>query len=110
MKSLAGLAIQSQESETMPERKVLEVQQGIWISDRWIRDAKLGPRLQVVVQPGEIRILPLSDEAEAGVSTAGREGPTSEDPVLAVAGILSGEPPSAEDIEQELYGGNAAAL
>ncbi len=91
----------------MFDREVLEVQQGIWINERWIHDAKLGKRLQVVVRPGEIRILPMSEkpmpeEPEAAAA--------SEDPVLAVAGILSGEPLSAEEIERELYTGDVATL
>lgn len=84
----------------MFDREILEVQQGIWINERWIHDAKLGKRLQVVVRPGEIRILPMPEETEAAAA--------SEDPVLAVAGILSGEPLSAEEIERELYTGDAA--
>jgi len=84
----------------MLEQEVLEVQQGVWINEQWIRDAKLGTRLQVVVQPGEIRILPMPDETEAAAA--------SEDPVLAVTGILSGEPLSAEEIERELYTGDVA--
>ncbi len=48
----------------MQDREVLEVQQGIWISESRIREAKLGTRLQVVVQPGEIRILPMPAEPE----------------------------------------------
>lgn len=55
----------------MLDRDVLEVQQGVWINERWIRAAKLGTRLQVIVQPGEIRILPVSDEGEQEVSTRG---------------------------------------
>jgi hypothetical protein len=78
----------------MFDRDVLAVQQGVWINERWIRAAKLGTRLQVIVQPGEIRILPVPEETEVAAS---------EDPVLAVAGILSGEPLSAEEIERELY-------
>ena len=84
----------------MFDREVLEVQQGIWINERWIHDAKLGKRLQVVVRPGEIRILRMPGETAAAAA--------SEDPVLAVAGILSGEPLSAEEIERELYTGDAA--
>ena len=49
----------------MSDHQVLEVQQGIWIDEQWIRRAGLGGRLQVVVQPGEIRIL-------AAVSEVGR--------------------------------------
>lgn len=55
----------------MLEQDVLEVQQGVWINERWIRDANLGTRLQVIVQPGEIRILPVPDEGEREVSTRG---------------------------------------
>ena len=38
--------------------------QGIWIDEQWIRRAGLGARLQVVVQPGEIRILAATSEVE----------------------------------------------
>lgn len=38
-------------------QEVLEVQEGIWIDGQWIRDAGLGHRLQVIVKPGEIRIV-----------------------------------------------------
>ncbi len=55
----------------MLELEVLEVQQGVWINEQWIRDAQLGTRLQVVVQPGEIRILPVPDEVEREVSARG---------------------------------------
>jgi len=57
----------------MPEQATLEIQQGIWIDERWIRDAGLGTHLQVVVRPGEIRILPLSAESERKVSPKGWE-------------------------------------
>jgi len=38
----------------MPDQKVLEVQQGVWIDEQVIRSAKLGARLRVVVQPGNV--------------------------------------------------------
>ena len=57
----------------MFDREVLEVQRGIWINERWVRDAGLGTRLQVVVQPGEIRILPMPNETEKEVSARGWE-------------------------------------
>ncbi|MFQ5814391.1 MAG: hypothetical protein ACE5I2_14535 [Anaerolineae bacterium] len=57
----------------MPAQKVLKVQQGIWINEQWIRHAGLGARLQVVVQPGEIRILPVPGEAERQQSPKGWE-------------------------------------
>lgn len=48
----------------MPDHQVLEVQQGIWIDEQWIHNAGLGIRVQVVVQPGEIRILDVPSEVE----------------------------------------------
>lgn len=57
----------------MANQEVLEVQQGIWIDEQWIRNAGLGTRLQVVVRPGEIRILPVPDEAERKESPRGWE-------------------------------------
>jgi len=43
----------------MTEQTVLEEQKGLWIEERLLRQAELGNRLQVVVRPGEIRILPV---------------------------------------------------
>ena len=57
----------------MPDQEVLEVQRGIWIDEQRIRDAGLGTRLQVVVRPGEIRILPGPVEAERQESQKGWE-------------------------------------
>ena len=48
----------------MRDPKVVNVQQGIWIDERWLRNAELGSRLQVVVQPGEIRIQAAPTEVE----------------------------------------------
>lgn len=55
----------------MPNQQMLEVQQGIWIDKRWVRNAGLGNRLQVVVQPGEIRILGVPTRAEQQMSSEG---------------------------------------
>lgn len=57
----------------MSDQEVLKVQQGIWISEQWIRNAGLGARLQVIVRPGEIRILPGPDQAERHESPKGWE-------------------------------------
>jgi len=43
----------------MTEQTILEEQKGIWIDERLLRQAELRNRLQVVVRPGEIRILPV---------------------------------------------------
>ena len=48
----------------MADQHVLEVRQGIWIDGQWIDDAGLGSRLEVVVMPGEIRLLPVHCEVE----------------------------------------------
>jgi hypothetical protein len=47
----------------MPEQE-LEVQQGIWIDAQWLRQAGLGSRYRVVVQPGEIRITGVTAATE----------------------------------------------
>ncbi|QLQ08052.1 MAG: hypothetical protein HZY76_20005 [Anaerolineae bacterium] len=47
----------------------LEVRQGIWIDKEWLKNAGLSGRLSVLVQPGEIRILPAR-EASQPVGTA----------------------------------------
>ncbi len=57
----------------MSDQEVLKVQQGIWIGEQWIRNAGLGTRLQMVVRPGEIRILPVPGEAEQQQSPKGWE-------------------------------------
>jgi len=41
---------------------VLELQRGIWIDGQILRRAGMGERWQVLVQPGEIRILPLEGQ------------------------------------------------
>ncbi|MCC6445042.1 MAG: hypothetical protein IT210_16490 [Armatimonadetes bacterium] len=48
----------------MSEQQVLEVKQGIWIDERLLRDAGLGRDLLLVVEPGEIRILPAASEVQ----------------------------------------------
>ena len=52
----------------MLNEQELEVRQGIWIDKEWLKNAGLSGRLHVVVQPGEIRILP-GPAAVEGVST-----------------------------------------
>jgi hypothetical protein len=53
--------------------EVVEVQQGVWIDERWIHGAGLGRHLQIVVYPGEIRILPARSPAERSESSRGWE-------------------------------------
>ncbi len=44
----------------MMRQIVLEEQKGLWIEEGLLQQAQLGERLQVVVKPGEIQILPMS--------------------------------------------------
>jgi hypothetical protein len=48
----------------MLHEQELEVTQGIWIDKEWLKNAGLGRRLQVLIRPGEIRILPVAGAAE----------------------------------------------
>ena len=47
----------------MGETILLEEQKGLWIEERLLREAQLGGRLRVIVEKGEIRILPAAPEA-----------------------------------------------
>jgi hypothetical protein len=40
--------------------QVLEVKQGIWIDEQLLHRAGIGRQWQVLVQPGEIRIVPVA--------------------------------------------------
>jgi len=46
----------------MEQTIVVEAQKGLWIEERFLCQAHLGERLQVVVEHGEIRILPAMTE------------------------------------------------
>ena len=48
----------------MPKKQILNVSQGIWIDEQWLHKAGLGPRLQVEMRTGEIRIHAASDTTE----------------------------------------------
>ena len=54
--------------------QILEVERGVWISERWLREAGLGGRIQVTVQPREIRIRELTLEAMAGQEPPSERG------------------------------------
>ena len=85
----------------MVEYQIVDVQQGIWMDERWLRSAGLGARLQVVVQPGEIRLRAVSiEEEQVARSEAGWE----------VFRLLGQDAPTgrfsnaAADHDQYLYG------
>ena len=48
----------------MQKKQILNVSQGVWIDERWLHKAGLGPRLQVEMRTGEIRIRAASDTTE----------------------------------------------
>lgn len=54
----------------MPETQTLEVQQGIWIDEQWLKYAGLGAHLQVTVQSGEIRIASAPSKNSQPISSA----------------------------------------
>lgn len=45
------------------QSQTLKVQQGLWIAEQWLQSAGLGHHVQVLVEQGEIRIVPASTEA-----------------------------------------------
>ena len=48
----------------MEKKQILNVRQGVWIEEQWLHKAGLGPRLQVEMKPGEIRIHDASEITE----------------------------------------------
>ena len=76
--------------------ETLSLQHGIWIDRQRLAEAGLHDQVQITVRRGEIRI-----RAARPKVAADRVG--SDDPLLGLAGTLSGSPLSAEDVERELY-------
>jgi hypothetical protein len=54
--------------KTMSNQPVLNVQEGIWIDKRWLEQAGLGEKLQIVIQHGEIHILAALEVTQASDS------------------------------------------
>jgi len=78
----------------MAEPIVLEERKGLWIEEQLLRQARLGERFRVVVEPGEIRILP-----ERTVATTLPYGATEDEARTALAEVR-------EEVTA-LYGGQA---
>ncbi|MFN7948482.1 MAG: hypothetical protein U0Z53_24230 [Blastocatellia bacterium] len=84
----------------MSEQSVIEVQQGIWINAEWLRQAGLGLRYRVVIEPGEIRIVDASfDSAQKQPTEAQRDFLRA----LGRDAQPGGLPNAAEDHDQYLY-------
>ena len=87
----------------MLHEQELEVRQGIWIDKEWLTNAGLGRRLKVLVQPGEIRILPAKEASrQAGTPSGWAVFQTLGDD--AASGQL---PDAAEEHDRYLYGKQA---
>lgn len=59
---------------THTSSQILEVERGVWISEQWLREAGLGPRIRVTVRPREIQILDLLLETLAGQEQPSERG------------------------------------
>jgi hypothetical protein len=81
----------------MSERQTVSVQKGIWIDETRLGEAGLRGELEISVEPGEIRIRLASDGEYTPAETA-------DEPLMKLAGMLSGSPVSADEIERQLYG------
>jgi len=81
----------------MVQRRTVMVQHGVWIDGQRLSDAGLDDHLEIIVSPGEIRI--RSSEL-AGEQTNDASG----EPLLKLAGLLSGTPVSSAEIDRQLYG------
>jgi hypothetical protein len=83
---------------------VLEEQKGLWIEERLLRQAQLGERLQVMVEQGEIRILPagtVPSRLPYGVSVDEAQTVLKEAREEAIA-LYGGQAPPAD---QPYFGG-----
>jgi hypothetical protein len=57
--------------------KILQVKQGIWIDEQLLHSAGVGEQCQVLVQPGEIRIIPFAIGSESSASDIEQSDATS---------------------------------
>ena len=52
--------------------QTLEIRQGLWIDEQWLKEAGLGPHVQVIMQSGEIRIQQVAEhERSTRISSRG---------------------------------------
>lgn len=81
----------------MVQRQTVTIQHGVWIDRQRLADAGLDDRLEITVGPGEIRI-------RSAESPDVRSNSENDEPLLQLAGILSGPPLSSAEIDRQLYG------
>ncbi len=78
----------------MTQRSTTTLQHGIWIDQQRLAEAGLQAPLEIAVQSGELRI------RSAAADTPAR---SADDPLLNLAGALSGPSLSGPQIDRELY-------
>ncbi len=78
----------------MTQRTTATLQHGIWIDQQRLAEAGLQAPLEIAVQAGEIRIRSAASATPA---------PSAHDPLLDLAGALSGPSLSGPQIDRELY-------
>jgi hypothetical protein len=56
------MRLNNKKEKNMAKQRTLDIQHGIWIDSDWLKKAGLGSHIQLIVQPGEIRIRPVPSE------------------------------------------------
>lgn len=89
----------------MTEAVVLEEQKGLWIEAQLLQQAGLGARFQIIVEAGQIRVLPAESPEEGGfpygISAAEAQTLLREARQEAI-GLYGGQPPP---VDQPYFGG-----
>jgi glucan biosynthesis protein len=89
----------------MREAVVLEEQKGLWIEEQLLQAAGLGARFQIIVEAGQIRVLPAESVAEGGFPygiTAGEAKTLLREARQEAVELYGGKPPPAD---QPYFGG-----
>ena len=53
--------IEHPQEAAMGEEFIIDINKGVWIDQRWLQEAGLGPRLKIEMKEGEISIKPAID-------------------------------------------------
>lgn len=85
----------------MEEKHIINVRQGVWIDEQWLRKAGLGSRLQIEMKNGEIRIQTASEPTE--LDNPSEEGWNALR-VLGNDALVGSLKNAAEDHDRYLYG------
>ena len=89
----------------MREAIVLEEQKGLWIEEHLLQRAGLGERFQIIVEQGQVRVLPAETASEGrfpyGI-TFGEAKTLLREARQEAVGLYGGQPPPAD---QPYFGG-----